>query len=161
MIARPPDVHPVDLAGAGTTIENDPFTTGSASMAKAVVGGFTPDGRSPAGQSLADAYAAWKARQADPPEVQKRLTVDADDRAKAKRKAAKRAAKKLRQAREALAVASPGAVEERAMGKGHKAVAERLAEGGTQLDATARGYARYKRHGGTASLAAWRRKAGL
>lgn len=99
--------------------------------------------------SLLQAYAQWKKMQEEPPGAttgERRMTADV----------AKSSASAI--ARRIAGVASAAEIERRAHRKGVTRVAKSATRGVRPAAAVAAGYARYRRHGGSLSLAAWRRK---
>lgn len=112
--------------------------------------------------SLLEIYQAWKARQAtvQPPAPDVSQALKAGDAAarKAQRKAAKRAARYLRLAQQAAALAGPE-LETRALRCSLAAHRKYLDLGPDE--AARRAHVKYRAAGGSGSLAAWRRKTGL
>lgn len=125
--------------------------------------GLAPHPQSPAGAALLRAYKAHQANQ------QNRGTVAAmtaasiviqanrDEVRQARKKMAKRAAKQLKKARRAAALAGP-ALEERALRRGEKRMRSAVDSGMSTPKALDAGFDAYREDGGRLTIAGWKRK---
>lgn len=112
-------------------------------------GADTPQDRPPAASSLLEAYGRWKALQERPPGATRwERTLSAG--------VAKAASEGT--ARQIAALANAAEIEREAHRKGVARVAKVAGRGAHPSAALASGYARYRHHGGSASLAVWRRR---
>ena len=128
-----------------------------------VKSGMAPHPASPAGAALLSAYNRWKARQsADQLGTASKaaaiaVRVTRDEAERARRKQAKKAARKLKRAREAMALAGPG-LEERAMRRSTKRMRIALESGRSSAAAVGAGFECYRLEGGKLTEAQWKRK---
>jgi hypothetical protein len=172
-------LHQVDLGGMRTADLSRLVAVGNG-----LTGGQVPGGgpQQPSGANLLEAYKAWRARQTpvdaqahagtiddlrgDVAAIGRRLDGIAAKQARptgadvelARQKAAKGAAKQLRKARRAAALATPAAIEEHATAKSTRAMSKAISGGSTTVGALTAGFAAYRDGGGRLTETAWRNR---
>jgi hypothetical protein len=173
------ELHRVGLSGTRTA-----DLSRLVAVANGLTGGQIPGGgpQQPSGTNLLAAYKAWRERQtpvepqADAQqigdlrsalaEVEKRvdayvvkqLWVGPEELERTRRQQAKVAARKLKGARHAVALATPAAVEDRAIRKSHKAMRKVAEQGGNGAAAGPAGFRAYQRHGGRLGEPSWKNR---
>jgi hypothetical protein len=173
------ELHRVGLSGTRTA-----DLSRLVAVANGLTGGQIPGGgpQQPSGTNLLAAYKAWRERQtpvepqADAQQIgdlrgalvdvqtrfeafaAKQVQVSHEELERTRRKQAGVAARKLKNARHAVALATPAAVEDRAIRKSHKAMRKVAEQGGNGAAAGPVGFRAYQKHGGRLGLAAWKNR---
>ena len=141
-------------------------------------------GQEPGGRTLLEQYRRWSAAEKEanaPPSpdaekindlrsaladigrrvdlyASKQLRASPAELEKTRRRQAKVAAHKLKRARAAVALATPAAVEDRAVLKSKKAMRRVVDLGGTTAGSLVAGFAAYRKHGGRLTETAWKNR---